>query len=58
MVPGAMPRLESLPDGCAFHPRCDRAEARCRQNPEPDLSACEGRAACWFPLPAKEEAPA
>ncbi len=60
-IPGAMPRLDNLPAGCAFHPRCDRAEAKCRQNPAPDLTACEGRAACWFPLPAtseKEEVPA
>ncbi|MHA6324366.1 ABC transporter ATP-binding protein [Roseivivax sp. CAU 1753] len=57
-IPGAMPRLDALPDGCAFHPRCDRAEARCRQNPGPDLASCDGRAACWFPLTVEEKAPA
>jgi len=49
-IPGSMPRLGSLPDGCAFHPRCPRAETRCRQNPGPTLGADHGRAACWFPV--------
>ncbi|HXH84271.1 MAG TPA: ABC transporter ATP-binding protein [Candidatus Tectomicrobia bacterium] len=28
-IPGAMPGLRALPDGCRFHPRCPVAEARC-----------------------------
>jgi len=51
-IPGAMPRLGALPQGCAFHPRCDRAEPRCRQDPTPRVEDCGGRAACWFPLSA------
>ena len=47
-IPGSMPRLTAMPEGCAFHPRCDRAEARCRSNPGPRIS--DDRAACWFPL--------
>ena len=46
-IPGTMPRLGSLPDGCAFNPRCPKAEAKCRANPAPPT---DGRAACWFPL--------
>ncbi|MCC1493132.1 ABC transporter ATP-binding protein [Cognatishimia sp. F0-27] len=49
-IPGSMPRLGALPTGCAFHPRCNRAEARCRQDPAPTLAADQGRAACWFPI--------
>ncbi|WP_050928986.1 ABC transporter ATP-binding protein [Aestuariivita boseongensis] len=49
-IPGSMPRLGSLPDGCAFHPRCPKADAECRQNPGPTLDATGGRAACWFPV--------
>jgi peptide/nickel transport system ATP-binding protein len=50
-IPGAMPRPLALPDGCAFHPRCARAQDRCRQAPPPGLSDDpQGRAACWFPL--------
>jgi peptide/nickel transport system ATP-binding protein len=51
-IPGAMPRLDALPPGCAFHPRCDRAEARCRTGDTPRVETCGGRAACWFPLGA------
>ena len=49
-IPGAMPRLDALPTGCAFHPRCAEVQARCRQDPAPDLKADAGRAACWFPI--------
>ncbi|MEL6168281.1 MAG: ABC transporter ATP-binding protein [Pseudomonadota bacterium] len=52
-IPGAMPRLGALPDGCAFHPRCDRAQDRCRDGRSPTLGTCDGRAACWFPLEHK-----
>ncbi|MCM2562281.1 ABC transporter ATP-binding protein [Lutimaribacter sp. EGI FJ00015] len=54
-IPGAMPRLGNLPDGCAFHPRCDYAQDSCRANPGPTLDTCDGRAACWFPLNIKEK---
>ncbi|MEL6206936.1 MAG: ABC transporter ATP-binding protein [Pseudomonadota bacterium] len=55
-IAGAMPRLSSLPAGCAFNPRCTRAEALCRQDPRPTLEADAGRAACWFPIAAATEA--
>jgi peptide/nickel transport system ATP-binding protein len=29
-IPGLAPLLRDLPSGCAFHPRCPRAEERCR----------------------------
>ncbi len=54
-IPGAMPRLGALPSGCAFHPRCERAEAKCRQDPGPRIDTCDGRAACWFPLDEVED---
>ena len=35
-IPGLAPLLRDLPPGCAFHPRCPRADARCRTDrPEP-----------------------
>ncbi|SLN40325.1 Oligopeptide transport ATP-binding protein OppD [Pseudoruegeria aquimaris] len=55
-IPGSMPRLTALPDGCAFHPRCQRATDRCRSNPGPTLAACNGRAACWHPLTDEDRA--
>jgi peptide/nickel transport system ATP-binding protein len=49
-IPGSMPALDSLPQGCAFHPRCPRAEAKCRAEPGPTLADGGGGAACFFPL--------
>ncbi len=35
-IPGAMPRLSNIPQGCAFNPRCDQAFDRCHvERPEP-----------------------
>ncbi len=54
-IPGAMPRLDSLPDGCAFHPRCPYAQAQCKADPAPTLQDGGGHAACFFPLPHSEK---
>ncbi|MEJ6404525.1 ABC transporter ATP-binding protein [Yoonia sp. 2307UL14-13] len=53
-IPGSMPRLTMLPDGCAFHPRCSYAQDVCRQEPGPKIG--DGRAACLFPLMAEDVA--
>ena len=46
-IPGAMPNLTSIPQGCAFNPRCDQVEARCRQE-RPELMVWQDRSlACW-----------
>lgn len=47
-IPGNMPRLDQLPDGCAFHPRCSQAADKCRAQPVPTIDNCGGIAACWF----------
>lgn len=54
-IPGAMPRLDSLPQGCAFHPRCPYAQDQCRHDPAPVLADGGGAAACFFPLPHSEK---
>ncbi len=47
-IDGAMPRLNAIPAGCAYNPRCPRAIDRCRtQHPEL-LDAGATRAACWL----------
>ncbi len=47
-IDGAMPRLNAIPPGCAFNPRCPRAFERCRSQ-RPDLMpAGATRAACWL----------
>jgi len=53
---GDVPSPIDPPKGCAFHPRCPRAEARCRVE-RPELAPPKGRgaghvAACHFPLAA------
>lgn len=48
-IPGAMPRLDNLPAGCAFHARCPIGTDRCTVDPAPTLADGSG-AACWFPL--------
>lgn len=57
-IPGAMPRLGALPQGCAFHPRCPRRGLNCDVDPAPGLEADGGRAACWFPVSDSEQVPA
>ncbi len=47
-IDGAMPRLNAIPPGCAFNPRCPKAFDRCRRD-RPDLMAAGAtRAACWL----------
>ena len=55
-IPGAMPRLDALPDGCAFHPRCPRVGERCRHDPRPAVGVSDARAACWYPIEHAEDA--
>ena len=46
-IEGTMPRLDAVPGGCAYHPRCTRAIERCRRE-RPELEAVGAtRAACW-----------
>ncbi len=51
-IDGAMPRLNAIPPGCAFNPRCPKAFARCRQE-RPELEPVgPTQAACWLYDPA------
>lgn len=46
-IDGSMPRLNAIPRGCAFNPRCQVSGPRCFQD-RPDLfPAGQGQAACW-----------
>jgi peptide/nickel transport system ATP-binding protein len=50
-IPGTTPSLLALPPGCAFAPRCPRADAACAA--DPPLVEAEGRMArCHHPLAA------
>jgi peptide/nickel transport system ATP-binding protein len=47
-IDGAMPRLNAIPRGCAFNPRCTRAFDRCRaERPEP-MRVGNSDVACWL----------
>jgi peptide/nickel transport system ATP-binding protein len=47
-IDGAMPRLNAIPKGCAFNPRCPKAFEKCLQE-RPELQAAGAtRAACWL----------
>jgi peptide/nickel transport system ATP-binding protein len=47
-IDGAMPRLNAIPKGCAYNPRCERVFDRCYVD-RPDLmDAGATRAACWL----------
>ncbi|RZI95566.1 MAG: ABC transporter ATP-binding protein, partial [Variovorax sp.] len=47
-IDGAMPRLNAIPTGCAYHPRCPRAFDRCAQERPELIEAGATRAACWL----------
>jgi peptide/nickel transport system ATP-binding protein len=47
-IDGAMPRLNAIPAGCAFNPRCPKVFDRCKID-RPELAqAGATRAACWL----------
>jgi peptide/nickel transport system ATP-binding protein len=47
-IDGAMPRLNAIPPGCAFNPRCPRRFERCTRDRPELLAAGTSRAACWL----------
>jgi peptide/nickel transport system ATP-binding protein len=51
-IDGSMPRLTSIPPGCAFNPRCPHAFEFCRERRPDLLEAGTSRAACWLHEPA------
>ncbi len=51
-IDGSMPRLNAIPPGCAFHPRCPQVMPICsRQRPDP-MPAGRSLAACWLHAPS------
>jgi len=48
-IPGTMPRVDALPSGCAFHPRCGRVMPICRlERPDPMPRGAGTIVACWL----------
>ncbi|MGE3148060.1 MAG: ABC transporter ATP-binding protein [Pseudorhodoplanes sp.] len=46
-IPGAVPPLYALPEGCAFQPRCRFATEQCRVSPPLEQKRAGHWAACW-----------
>lgn len=55
-IPGTTPALANLPPGCAFAPRCPRAQPKCAEPPQLLPVRCangsEHPVRCFFPGPA------
>jgi len=47
-IDGAMPRLNAIPRGCAFNPRCPQVMPRCSVERPELMAAGATRAACWL----------
>jgi peptide/nickel transport system ATP-binding protein len=47
-IDGSMPRLDALPAGCRFNPRCAKAFDRCQTELPELLPAGPTQAACWL----------
>jgi peptide/nickel transport system ATP-binding protein len=55
-IDGAMPRLNAIPPGCAFNPRCPKVFGRCRTD-RPDLMPQgQTQVACWLHEPDRTKA--
>lgn len=48
-IPGSVPSLRSMPGGCPFHPRCDKAMPLCREKMPPTVIVRQQHnTACWL----------
>ena len=54
-IDGAMPRLNAIPAGCAFNPRCPQVHDRCRRERPELMPAGATRAACWLHVQGRTE---
>jgi len=50
-LPPAMPRLNAIPAGCPFNPRCPRVFDRCKVERPNLMRADKALAACWLHAP-------
>jgi peptide/nickel transport system ATP-binding protein len=50
-IEGSMPRLNAIPAGCPFNPRCPRVFDRCKVERPGLLPADNSLAACWLHAP-------
>nr|WP_316643562.1 ABC transporter ATP-binding protein [uncultured Roseateles sp.] len=53
-IDGSMPRLTSIPTGCAYNPRCPNVFDRCRVERPNLIQAGATRVACWLHAQGQE----
>ena len=55
VIPGVVPELLNMPNGCAFHPRCEYAFDRCKHEIPPQIDIDPTRTVCcWRCMNIKE----
>lgn len=47
VIRGTVPPLSNMPEGCKFHPRCDKATEQCRCQRPPVAGIGSHSVACW-----------
>ncbi len=47
-IPGSMPRLNDIPSGCSFHPRCSKVFEPCYSKRSPQIKVGQSDVACWL----------
>jgi peptide/nickel transport system ATP-binding protein len=57
-IDGTMPRLNAIPPGCSFSPRCTKAIDRCRRERPELMPVKETETACWHYATVAEAASA
>jgi peptide/nickel transport system ATP-binding protein len=57
-IDGTMPRLNAIPPGCSFNPRCTKAIDRCRRERPELMPVKETETACWYYATVAEAASA
>ena len=57
-ISGSMPRLNAIPKGCAFNPRCDQVFARCREERPEAIPVDRSKVSCWLMEKASATSPA
>ena len=48
VIPGMVPMLDEMPDGCRFAPRCENVMAVCRTEPPEMYRTENGKARCFL----------
>lgn len=55
-IKGSVPRPQSFPQGCRFHPRCPYVMERCRHGEVPNFDLGEHHVKCWLYDGSRESA--